>query len=167
MSEIEKLKTDEGPAESDLMKLLAKLSFFNYCDEKAFGTEWTDETGCFWDNPRDYLHGHTLGFCCCGDPESADEYLREVLAAINSEYDEQRWKGIERATGADEGQRYFVFYILDKLELAEHGGSVPGWLTEKGKVLLSDLEILKAIDELENAEDQKDAALTGERKEEK
>ena len=118
MSEIEKLKTDEGPAESDLMKLLAKLSFFNYCDEKAFGTEWTDETGCFWDNPRDYLHGHTLGFCCCGDPESADEYLREVLAAINSEYDEQRWKGIERATGADEGQRYFVFYILDKLELA-------------------------------------------------
>ena len=34
-------------------------------------------------------------------------------------------------------------------------------------MLLSDLEILKAIDELENAEDQKDAALTGERKEEK
>jgi hypothetical protein len=31
---------------------------------------------------------------------------------------------------------YALLYVLDEAELTEHGSSVPGWLTEKGKAWL-------------------------------
>lgn len=86
-----------------------------------------------------------FGFCGCGSPESAAEYLLAGLAALKARSDSD-WSDAAQ----DECNKFFpeygrkapeVFslYLLDKAELIEHGGSISGsWLTEKG------IEFLKA-----------------------
>lgn len=96
-----------------------------------------------------------LGFCGCGDPEAALEFVKSVLLAIrkrsheNREIEEsdtasqERWSrnsdtireliGMERAPA----MAWFFLYMLSDKDLLEHGGNCSGsWLTEKGEQIL-------------------------------
>lgn len=109
-----------------------------------------DECGCFYETAEDFYQTKVFGFCGCGHPNGNLEYVRDGLAHIGKERPENmgqeehsRWfdqwvnEGLE--IFGNEKSRYFFFYWCDTNELTEHGGSVPGWLTEKGKQALSDL----------------------------
>lgn len=39
--------------------------------------------------------------------------------------------------------RDFFYYSMDSMGFLEHGSMIPGWLTDKGKDLLSDIQILE------------------------
>jgi hypothetical protein len=124
---------------------LERLSFFDKIRaDKDLNKGWVDEDGCHWDGLVEYVQGYVLGFCCCGLPT---ENLNYVLAAL-SYIDERRSKNIDQAVFGNEQSMYFFFYWAHQQELTEHGSSVPGWLTDKGKTLLADLRILKEAGEL-------------------
>lgn len=94
-----------------------------------------DAEGLHHESASDYMC-HVLGFCGCGVPESALAYVRDAMKAIQAMTERGYAKPDIDACYrmfASDGERYFVWYRLDNLELTEHGGSVPGWLTDKGK----------------------------------
>lgn len=132
---------------------------------------WRDDSGCYvtddgchHSDPEDVLD-HLLGFCGCGSPEAARAYARDGLALIESEHAPReahetreawtaRWERIKAARAAlfgTDGAAYFFWYWADARGLTEHGGSVPGWLTTKGKEILHDLRILLADAEATDA----------------
>ncbi len=98
-----------------------------------------------------YLQCEVLKFCGCGDVAAALSYLLKILRAFKSMDDFQAgtpaginmflvaWADLDKIFNSD-GERYFVYYFLDREEYTEHGGSVPGWITDKGKELLMWLE---------------------------
>lgn len=103
----------------------------------------------------DQALGGALGFCGCGDPETALRYIRDLLRLIGERGPDSfapggmdQWnewyKGHRAKVDAffhdDRGAEYLAYYLLDDKGLTEHGGSVPGWLTPKGKDILADLE---------------------------
>jgi hypothetical protein len=100
------------------------------------GETFMDAEGISHRSVRDYIGIELLGFCGCGCPDAAVVYVRDALAGIkavkDSGWTEEAWRARD-AQYASEGERYFVWYRLDDLGLTEHGGSVPGWLTEKGE----------------------------------
>jgi len=107
-------------------------------------TGYRDEDGAYWDNAESFLCGHILGFCGCGDNEVAAKYIRSIMYLINEifadkENYKERWKELDEYFGGNAGAQYFVYYWLDQKEFTEHGSSVPGWLTPKGKEVLADL----------------------------
>lgn len=61
------------------------------------------------------------------------------------EKERKRWDELVDHFGG-ENPAYFFFYWASDRQLTEHGGAVPGWLTEKGKTLLADLK--EAFEEL-------------------
>lgn len=84
-----------------------------------------------------------IGFCGCGDPESAYDTIGMILALIRCKWEDPEkqehahWKAcgelIRDQTGTTDGAFYLVLYALDHAGLLEHGGSVGGsWLTRKG-----------------------------------
>lgn len=76
-------------------------------------------------------------FCGCGNPEIALRRLRDLLA-IHPLYDHRpEFKDMI----PDDGTQYLVLYMLDRMELTEHGVSVGGaWLTDKGKAVLEAID---------------------------
>lgn len=99
-----------------------------------------------------------LGFCGCGDPEAALEFLKSVLLAIrkrsheNREIEESDAASLERWSRNSDALReligmehnpamaWFVLYMLDDKGLLERGGNCSGsWLTEKGEQILDAL----------------------------
>lgn len=117
----------------------------------------------------DAVH-HLLGWCGCGMPDAASAYVFNALrhlydfdasssAPINGierrqpamapfftqEYDD-RCKAREDArkeTFCGNGAEYFFWYWADEKGLIEHGGSVPGWLTDKGRMVLELLHLMQ------------------------
>lgn len=95
-----------------------------------------------------------LGFCGCGDPEGALDFLRSVLLAIrkrhsDNEIDESQQQSQERWSRNSDALRELIgmettsamawsyLYFLNDKELLEHGGNCCGsWLTEKGEEVL-------------------------------
>ena len=93
----------------------------------------------------DYIQTKVLGFCNCGEPEENIAFLGKILKDIDTlstvkweDYEEWNKKSLELF--GNEQSRYFIWYYLHKEGFTEHGGSVPGWLTDKGKELLKDIE---------------------------
>ena len=113
------------------------------------------EDNCYYETAVDFMQINQFGFCGCGDPEGNLEFIMKGLQHIDRDQPEDRskfgqwfdkWVKEGHEIFGNEESRYFFFYWADKEELTEHGGSVPGWLTEKGKRVLSDLtEIVKEI----------------------
>lgn len=100
---------------------------------------------CFSETAMNFMQGQILDFCCCGRPEDSLLFMRDVLAHIDGRnrktWDE--WNADGAKLFATDGAMYFTFYVLDKKGLTEHGGSVPGWLTPKGREIMEDItEIL-------------------------
>lgn len=70
-----------------------------------------------------------LNFCACGSPETVLEAMRVALmgiqsGALNPETREPHW---------------LILYVLEAADLLEHGGGLPGWLTNKGIAFLDAL----------------------------
>lgn len=84
-------------------------------------------------------------FCGCGCREDAAGALLRLLR-IHPLYEHQNEL---TAMLPDLGVKYLVLYMLDRLALTEHGGSVGGaWLTEKGEAVRDALN-REAEDEFE------------------
>lgn len=109
--------------------------------------------GCHWDDPAAMLveAESILNFCGCGLGTDFD-YIMGGLAFINQDGDKApKWpqerdaydawwfrrQDKEIAHFGNEAAAQFFYKWADQQGLAEHGGSVPGWLTEDGKKLLS------------------------------
>lgn len=110
-----------------------------------------DGVPCTFETATD-LYGDLLGFCGCGDHESALQHVLGALRLVKKIKDDVWSKKTtfdefhveEDAYFGNRGVKYFTWYFLSDKKLIEHGGSVPGWLTEKGEDYLHDLEIICA-----------------------
>lgn len=117
--------------------------------KKEDGYYYLDE--CYYEDAESLISIGVLGFCGCGMPGDALEYVRSALQLVNdlkkiawgdrSAY--KQWEKRKRKLFADDGAEYFMWYFLDDKGLTEHGTSVPGWLTDKGVELLSYLNELR------------------------
>lgn len=83
-------------------------------------------------------------------PDSALNHVRKALQLVydlkhlvwEKKITYEQWEQRSKEVFFNEEIEYFTWYVLDKKELIEHGSSVPGWLTQKGIELLSDLNEL-------------------------
>lgn len=112
-----------------------------------------------------------LGFCGCGDPEAALEFLKSVLLAIRqrsngNEIEEGDKASQERWSRNSDAIRQMLhmetapamawsyLYMLDSKGLLEHGGNCSGsWLTERGEQILDALLKYDIEDIIEGVED--------------
>lgn len=127
------------------------LSDFKVEGEDVEGTyNWTDPSGCSWDGRESALASGLLGFCGCGQPDAA---LRYVLGGLDLIAEKINWddpkslpdhRARERAHFGSDGAAYFFWYWATNEDLAEHGGSVPGWLTQRGEQIRADIRSLLA-----------------------
>ena len=115
----------------------------------AVGGGYTDPEGCFYETITSIL-GELCGFCGCGDNESALGYvlggldliaeLRELPSERPGEMTAYKaWKAKARAHFGSEAAAYFFWYWCDDRGWTDHGGSVPGWLTERGEIVRDEL----------------------------
>jgi hypothetical protein len=116
---------------------------------KSEGADWwVDKEGLSWERPIDYV-GHFFGICGCGRPEDALQYIGKALVAMRDASDP--WDNEKRqmlfSMFHDDGAAYFFWYRMDNLDLTEHGGAVPGWLTAKGKDMIVAIEEALAFEE--------------------
>tara|TARA_R110000868_G_scaffold148418_4_gene370369 strand:+ start:41 stop:418 length:378 start_codon:yes stop_codon:yes gene_type:complete len=100
---------------------------------------------------EDLIHTGILGFCGCGCKDKSLAYIRAGLAFIDAgfraEMPYEDFRALELATFKTDGAAYFFYYWADAEELTEHGGSVPGWLTGKGRDVLHLLDEEAALEE--------------------
>ena len=105
---------------------------------------------------EDCLQIGLFNSCSCGMPEENLRYILGGLELIadrgpdthgpkaNKEAFDIWWDTHQAAVlkhHGSQGAAYFFYYWADNLNLTEHGGAVPGWLTEKGQIVL---ELLRA-----------------------
>lgn len=102
-----------------------------------------------------------LGFCGCGNPTAALEFIGKVLHHVDwvaenlhpfkgEEWDVARARHKANGSaifGPTEGVDYFVYYVLTEKRFLEHGGSVPGWLTESGHMLMALIDEWRELEE--------------------
>lgn len=99
----------------------------------------SDET----DNESDIMD--ELGFCGCGMPVDATEYVLAVLEHIDrlkthvweKALTWEQWNAEGDTIFTNDGAAYFAYYVMAEKGLTEHGGSVPGWLSEKGYAMVA------------------------------
>lgn len=90
-------------------------------------TNHSDEVACIVEG--------IFGFCGCGSPMAFIKYIRDVLTNIQNENYENIF--------TSDGEKHATLYMLDKLDIIDHGSVISfGWLTEDGKCLLHDLDII-------------------------
>lgn len=110
---------------------------------------YKNEDGVSFENAESFITTGMLDFCGCGSPDEAMNYVGDALRLIVNRqglaYPE--WEKETKKLFNSDGAEYFMWYFLDNKGLTEHGGSVPGWLTDKGKALLEDIEELKKQNE--------------------
>jgi len=90
-------------------------------------------------------------FCGCGFPEKCLIFLRDMLSLINTytNGDLTEYLKNEIKTAGTLGAACFMYYLLDQKGFTEHGGAVPGWLSDNGEGLLNDLNSLELEKESE------------------
>jgi hypothetical protein len=131
------------------------------------------EHAWYYESAEDYLLTDVLDFCGCGYPVDAGEFVRDVLAHVHGPGNEEltaaeipaprrdEWiahlieyrRRESELFGGNDGLMMVVYYMLTNLELMEHGGCVPGWLTEHGRRVLCDLIELYGPSRFEDVED--------------
>lgn len=113
------------------------------------GTDQFEYEGCRYETSLELIQCGILEFCACGMPEENLRYILRGLELIAEqppkEYEESKdqffawWKAHdarEMEHYKTEAGKFFFYYWADKEDYVEHGGVVPGWLTEKGQCLL-------------------------------
>lgn len=107
-----------------------------YIDKYKQSDGWyKEDDGCEHETARDFIQCGILGHCGCGVPDDSLIFIKDQLIIIE--------KGYPFDVGFTPLQ-YTLWYMFDKYGLTEHGTSLPGWLTQKGEELLSDLRELYA-----------------------
>lgn len=121
------------------------------------GQKFVAENGAEFDGIETFVLEGIMGFCGCGRPDLANEIIFKALlhiedlekirdANFNRPGADPKWKedldgwnarGLE--IFGNLGTETIVYYVLDKAGLIEHGGSVPGWLSELGEEVLKEL----------------------------
>jgi hypothetical protein len=113
-----------------------------------------DEDDCYYEDAATFIQGKLLDFCCCGDPCSNLEYVRDSLLFLKKKSDhnrtEERFDSEFYKQWNEEVLKYFgninaanfMWYWLDNKQFSEHGSAIPGWLTDEGEELLEDLIVL-------------------------
>jgi hypothetical protein len=118
------------------------FDYFGIKDE--YGELISIKDDCHYGDPRDSVMSVLFDFCGCGLPEDTQEYVRIMLESINMSDWKESQKYMEEQLGKqDDGSTFFFWYWAETADLTTHGGSVPGWLTEKGKMLLGLLNEIK------------------------
>lgn len=119
-----------------------KTIYEKYLNEKTQMFEYDDlEFETF-----DSLIQHKLNWCGCGMPDQAQRMIMKALRHINNlqllvNENKLSWEEWNADSKLLFGYwEYVIYYILDEKGLTEHGSGVPGWLTDKGKELLEELE---------------------------
>lgn len=127
------------------------------------GEYFSEEAG-HCDSAQEFIL-QSFNLCGCGSPEECLAYIRDVLK-LQSELssvvyaasdrlgpNSKEYKAVYDSWKA-EGEAlmgrsyYYTLYCLTRDDLLEHGGSVGGsWLTDKGAMLLADLNELLKEDE--------------------
>ncbi len=118
-----------------------------YIDKFKKEDGYYDEDECFYEDAESFLQIKVFGFCVCGCPDENLIFIKNGLSHIDNKQPDgmdhhtwyENWVSEGHKIFGNEQSRYFFFYWCDKEELTDHGGSVPGWLTDKGKELLADL----------------------------
>jgi hypothetical protein len=108
---------------------------------------YEDAEGLYCETADTLLQSGILGFCCCGTVPENLRYISAGLELIGEKSPKgsgDEWnawyKGWRKRVDdhfKSSAAEYFFFYWADKEKLTEHGGCVPGWLTDKGKDLLA------------------------------
>ena len=96
------------------------------------------------DEMSDLLEAN-FSFCTCGQPGTAAKFIvgsLEVIEQYSTLRPYEAWRSLEEQQFGQNGANYFFYYWATKEDLLAHGGSVPGWLTDKGKFVLSELRRL-------------------------
>lgn len=109
--------------------------------------------GIYYEDAETFIYSSIFNFCGCGCPNKALLHIYSSLQLIddltNLVYKKiitfEEWKKRKKDIFANDGVEYFMWYFLDNNNLVEHGSCLPGWLTKKGKELLSDLKELYNI----------------------
>jgi len=117
-------------------------------DKFKKGGGYCDKNNCFYKDAESFLQTKILGFCGCCLPNLSLKHTQIALRQVynlntlvhNKKQTWDEWKSENEKLLGNENSVYFMWYWLDTKELTEHGGSVPGWLTPKGKELLEDLD---------------------------
>lgn len=131
------------------------LADFEYEDSSDPYSHYTNNGETFLD-AESLLATGFCGFCGCGNGSAALEHVLGGLEIIAEKAPPDRkdfdkwWKkhqADEQAHFGNSGAAYFFYYWAAKQDLTEHGGSVPGWLTDKGKELLGLLREWAALPE--------------------
>jgi len=90
---------------------------------------------------RLFFDSDQLGWCGCGDPDSAYELLRNLLRVMAVPPGAQRASVLSDLLGNDDGRAFTILYSVGRAGLIEHGGHIRGaWLTEKGRRCLALME---------------------------
>ena len=119
------------------------------------GSGWyTDEKGVSFETLADYYQFEVFGFCGCGRPKANLVFIRDGIRLIDDRQTAMKkgtfiWAEEEQKAIALFGNGLsmnFFFYWCDNLELTEHGGAIPGWLTDRGEMVLKDLETIIATE---------------------
>jgi len=103
--------------------------------------------GGHYDTATDLIQTGMLKFCACGAPEQNLLYVLGGLELIDEDRPDgtlaefhkwcKKWEKRRQVHFGSEAAADFFFYWADSQELTEHGSSVPGWLTNKGKELMT------------------------------
>ena len=119
---------------------------YSFEDKRQDDGDYLDEEGISYANAEEYL-GHQFSFCGCGCPEKALLFMRDVFHTLDTkggstkEWEERFKRQNEFWKSIPDGLMYIIWYLLDDKGFTEHGGSVPGWLTDKGLTMMHDLDV--------------------------
>lgn len=113
---------------------------------------YVDKHGGQYEDAEGFIETGIFGFCGCGQPSETREYVRKALQLVK-DLKEKVWENLmtyddwhkqkQDLFKTDEAEM-FMWYWLDNKAFIEHGSAVPGWLTNDGEEILSDLnELLK------------------------
>lgn len=101
---------------------------------------------------HDWLFSRVV--CGCGQPAQVVGVIHDTLDLLQRRWadPDDPWPDAsnveeEALFGGDDRWRYLTYYWLDNLGLTDHGGSVPGFLTDRGEQVLAALEADVYIEE--------------------
>ena len=93
---------------------------------------------CFYEDEIEVLQTGAFSFCMCGDPELNLRLIHDGLRYIDNKID-------TLGPFDTESVRNFFFYWCDKEGLSDHGVSIPGWLTDRGRLVLEALNEMRTL----------------------
>ncbi|WP_349025960.1 hypothetical protein [Methyloglobulus sp.] len=108
-----------------------KIEFVGLGDE-ADDCDFTDAKAIF----------SSLNFCGCTKPDQALKHIKNGLEHIKKRHETEDTAWMEQNelhVFGNEGAATFFYYWADNERLIDHGSSVPGWLDDKGEMLLQRL----------------------------